>query len=102
RVEQLEDRVGAERVELLGQLGELVRLAETRLVDGEYVEAFGQHGEVAAEVRPRRSARTATVQHHDRRVGRVAGAVVVQPQARRQLGERAGRLGGQFSYSHAS
>ena len=64
-VEQVEQGGGAVAVVLL-VLGVLVGVAVAGLVDGEHVELLGQHGDVAAEVRPARRPGPAAVQQHHR------------------------------------
>jgi hypothetical protein len=84
--------VRARREELLGELGRLGRAPETDLVDGQDVEALGEHAEGTAEVRPRGRTGAAAVQQQHCVRGRVAGLVVVQPQPGRQVREPARRL----------
>ena len=90
-IEQVEQCGGAVAVVLL-VFGVLVRMAVSRLVDGEDVEVLRQYGDVLGEVRPARCAGTAAVQQHDRLLVADAGFVIVQPHVLADLRIPGGRL----------
>ena len=97
-IEQCQHRIGAVAVVLL-VLGVLVGVAVAGLVDGDDMEVPGQHGDVAAEVRPARGARAAAVQQHHGLAIALAGLVIVQahiPATGAHLGISRGGIEGDF------
>ncbi len=76
-VEETLQRPGRVVVEL-AVLGALVGEPVAGLIDGQYMEALGQHRDVPGEVRPARRAGATAVQQHDRLIATDAGFVVVQ------------------------